>query len=123
MKILVADDEPVHRRLLETTFRHWGHDVTTFEDGEELWDALQQDGPPALIVADWDMPRLNGLELVERVREDPTLTETPILIITVRASTVTADPRGGQANGVLVKPWNPKQLRTALEAIFGAPAA
>jgi CheY-like chemotaxis protein len=122
VKILLADDEPVHLRLLEATVKHWGHTVTTATDGEEVWEILQRDGAPDLVVVDWDMPRLDGLELLSRVRADAALSATPVLLITVRASTVTSDPRYAQANGVLVKPWSPRELRTTIDKL-APPAA
>ena len=56
MKILIADDEPVSRRLLQLTLIKWGYEVIAVSDGDEAWSALQQEDAPALAILDWVMP-------------------------------------------------------------------
>jgi len=120
MKILLVDDEPVHLRLMEATIRHWGYEVTTATDGQAAWEILQRDGAPSLVVTDWAMPGLDGFELTRRIRDDDALASTPVLIVTVRAATVTSDSRPDQANEYLVKPWNPRELRSAITRLTEA---
>jgi DNA-binding response OmpR family regulator len=67
MKVLIADDDPVSRRLLESYLRKWGHEVTAAADGAEAWRLFEQ-GEFPIVVSDWMMPELDGLELVRRIR-------------------------------------------------------
>jgi CheY-like chemotaxis protein len=119
MRILIADDEAVHLRLLQLTLRHWGYEVTTAVDGLAAWESLQKDGAPDLVIADWDMPGIDGFELARRIREDPALSATPVLIITVMASSVSAHDRFSHVNDYLVKPWNPRDLQASIHKLIG----
>ena len=73
MKILVADDEPVSRMRLVRALQAWGYDVQSAEDGNEAWRLLGETGEPMLLVVDWMMPGMDGLELCRRVRADAQL--------------------------------------------------
>ena len=53
MKVLIAEDEPVSRRLLESFLRKWGYDVLVTCDGSEAWEALNETESPNLVVSDW----------------------------------------------------------------------
>ena len=67
MKILIAEDEPVSRKLLTRTLSQWGHDVTAAHDGQEAWEILQSEGMH-FVITDWMMPRMDGIELCKRIR-------------------------------------------------------
>lgn len=67
MKIIVADDEPVSRRLVQAILHQGGHEVLPAEDGGKAWELLCRNSAHMLI-ADWMMPGLDGLELVKRIR-------------------------------------------------------
>lgn len=67
MKILIAEDEKISRRILETTLIKVGHDVVAVEDGVRALESIQKEAPDMLIT-DWMMPKLDGLELCRRVR-------------------------------------------------------
>jgi CheY-like chemotaxis protein len=118
MRILIADDEAVHLRLLQFTIQHWGHEVTTAANGNQAWEILQRDGAPALVIADWDMPGIDGFELTRRIREDPNLAATPVLLITVQASSVTTHQRFSIVDDYLVKPWNPRDLQASIQKLL-----
>ncbi len=64
MKILVAEDERISRRSLQRQLERWGHDVVATADGAEAWREFQQQRFD-IVVTDWEMPQVNGLELVE----------------------------------------------------------
>jgi CheY-like chemotaxis protein len=70
MKILIAEDDPVSLTLLQATLESCGHDVVTSTSGEEAWEKLALE-PARVIVSDWMMPGLDGLELCRRVRARP----------------------------------------------------
>src|SRR5579885_187413 len=68
--VLVADDDPICRRLFEKRLTAWGYRVIAVEDGAKAWDVLQQkDSAPSLVIIDWLMPGINGIELCRRIRE------------------------------------------------------
>jgi sigma-B regulation protein RsbU (phosphoserine phosphatase) len=66
-RVLIADDDPISRRLLERTLQQWGYEVTAARDGAEAWRLFEERGFP-LVITDWVMPRMDGLELVRRIR-------------------------------------------------------
>jgi DNA-binding response OmpR family regulator len=68
MKILVAEDDAVSRRVLEALLERMGHDCAVTEDGDEAWARLERDAPDVLIT-DWMMPGLAGPDLCRKVRE------------------------------------------------------
>jgi CheY-like chemotaxis protein len=59
VRILIAEDDPISRRLLEVTLRKWGYEVVVTNDGAEAWQALQAEGAPTFAILDWMMPLLN----------------------------------------------------------------
>jgi two-component system cell cycle response regulator len=68
MRILVAEDDAVSRRVLEAVLERMGHDCEVAEDGEEAWTRLEQQ-PPDVLITDWMMPGIAGPELCRKVRE------------------------------------------------------
>jgi CheY-like chemotaxis protein len=67
MKILIAEDDPVSVKILQFTLQHWGHEVICTATGEEAWDAFDKE-PVRVVVSDWMMPGIDGLELCKRIR-------------------------------------------------------
>ena len=68
MKILIVEDDPVSRRLPESFLSGWGHDVQFAVNGREAWEILQKPDAPNLVISDWMMPEMDGLELCRRIR-------------------------------------------------------
>ncbi len=115
MKILIADDEPVSRRILESVLGKLGYDVTAVADGAEAWDLLQQPHAPKLLLLDWVMPRLDGVSLCRRIRETMNQTYTYIIIVTAKESRgdLLAGFEAG-ADDYIAKPIDPAELRARL---------
>ena len=67
MKILIAEDDPVSVKILQFTLEHWGHEVICAANGIEAWQSFDA-APVRLIISDWMMPGLDGLELCRQVR-------------------------------------------------------
>jgi phosphoserine phosphatase RsbU/P len=112
MKILIADDEPVSRRMLEASMAKWGYAITVCEDGEQVWQALQHPEPPAVAVIDWLMPAIDGLEICRRVRSTPALRSMYVILLTSRGNK--QDIVGGLEAGAddyITKPFDPDELR------------
>lgn len=68
MKILTVEDDRVSGMLLESTLRQMGHELVSTKDGEEAWALFQAD-PLRVVVSDWNMPQMDGLELCRRIRQ------------------------------------------------------
>ena len=68
MKVLIADDDSVWRKLLSQNVQSWGFEVATAEDGQEAWDILHEHGAPQIAILDWQMPKPDGVELCRRIR-------------------------------------------------------
>ena len=81
MKILIAEDDPVSLKILQFTLEHYGHEVVAANHGREAWEKFDAD-PVRVIVSDWMMPGMDGLELCGRVRERPKTDYTYIILLT-----------------------------------------
>lgn len=116
MKILIAEDDAVSRRLLEAALRKWGHEVTALNSGTAAWECLQQPGAPSLLVLDWLMPGLDGPEICRRARANPALASAYILLLTSRHTkedVITGLQAG--ADDYLIKPFDHGELRARLQ--------
>jgi len=69
-RVLVAEDDPMVRRILQTWLQQWNHGVIAVDNGAAAWKVLQQKQPPKLLILDWMMPEIDGLELCRRIRAD-----------------------------------------------------
>jgi CheY-like chemotaxis protein len=81
MKIAIVDDDAVTRRLLLTTLEQLGHSCVAYEDGEVAWEALATE-PADIVVSDWLMPKVDGLELCAKIREATERTYTYFILLT-----------------------------------------
>lgn len=69
MKVIIADDEPVSRRMVRESLQRWGYDAVEAADGLTAWHEMQSESPPRMAVVDWMMPELDGLEFCRKIRE------------------------------------------------------
>ncbi|MBE3065490.1 MAG: response regulator, partial [Spirochaetes bacterium] len=69
MRILIAEDDPVYRRVLEAKLVKWGYEVVLTCDGDEAWQALQAEDAPQLAILDWMMPGRDGVAVCREVRK------------------------------------------------------
>jgi CheY-like chemotaxis protein len=81
MKILIAEDDPVSVKILQFTLEHYGHEVVAAADGEEAWQIFDRD-PVRVVVSDWMMPKVDGLELCKKVRSRPKTDYTYFILLT-----------------------------------------
>jgi len=112
MRILIAEDEPVSRRVLESSLRKWGHEVIVTGDGAEAWEALRREDAPLLAVLDVMMPGLGGTEVCRRVRDVPRAVSPYLILLTAESGkeNVVAGLEAG-ANDYVAKPFDPAELR------------
>lgn len=116
MQILIADDEPVSRHLLQAYLHSWGYQVVAAVNGEEAWRLFEASGYP-MVVTDWMMPRMDGLELIRRIRA--TQREQYVYVILVTARSRTDDVIKGMEAGAddfVTKPFDRDELRVRLRA-------
>lgn len=115
MRVLVADDDAVSRRLLERTLRVWGYDVVIAADGTRAWSMLDAEDGPRLAILDWMMPGVDGPEICRRVRRLQGARYVHCLLLTAkdrRDDVVTGLEAG--ADDFLVKPFDPLELKARL---------
>ncbi len=120
MKILIAEDDPVSRRLLEVTLSKWGYEVIACADGARAWEVLQQPEAPQLVILDWMMPHMDGLQVCKQVRDPAKYPAEPYLyIILLTAKSQKTDMVTGLEAGAddyLTKPFDAQELRMRLRA-------
>jgi CheY-like chemotaxis protein len=109
--ILIVDDEPAQRVMLRRILERYGHTVIDASDGATALLSIER-SPPDLVVTDVMMPVMDGLELIRRLRCEPTTAAIPI----VAASADTNLAR--EADGVVTKPYTIQQLIAVIEAVL-----
>ncbi len=112
MKILIAEDDSGSRRLLEATLKRWGYEVFVAADGEQAWQQLMSPGAPPLMILDWLMPGLDGVEVCRKARADKRLRSCYIILLTARDSKedLVAGLEAG-ADDYVTKPFDAQELQ------------
>ncbi|MBL4620976.1 MAG: diguanylate cyclase [Immundisolibacteraceae bacterium] len=116
MKLVIAEDDPTSRAMLQAVSSQWGYEPLLAEDGNAAWDLMHQEDPPRLLILDWEMPNLDGVTLCARIREVQTTDPPFIILLTARnepIDVVTALDAG--ANDYIIKPFEPIELKARLE--------
>ena len=116
--ILVVEDDDDIRDYLVLRLQRLGHDVVAAADGQA---GLELAGihRPDLVVTDWSMPRLTGIELCAAIREQPEVSDVPILVITARSSeTAAAEALAAGADDLMLKPFIPVELVRRVGALL-----
>jgi sigma-B regulation protein RsbU (phosphoserine phosphatase) len=117
MKILVADDNADIRNLLVKLLSRWGHEVTSVADGRKAWEKLTAEDSPRLVVLDWSMPGIDGVELCRLLRKAASGNPHYIILLTSKTGSenaVTALDAG--ANDYMTKPCNFNEFRARVQA-------
>jgi diguanylate cyclase (GGDEF)-like protein len=117
LKVLIAEDERITRRILEATLTKWGYDVVSSENGEEALEILKQSDAPKIVILDWMMPKMDGVELCREVRK---LSKEPYVYIVL----LTAKKKMGDiveamdagADDYMTKPFDPCELEVRMRA-------
>ncbi|MBF0331253.1 MAG: response regulator [Candidatus Omnitrophica bacterium] len=125
-KILVVDDSSVQRKMIIQILRKAGFTNETMEAGDGL-EAIGVLGEHfqdiGVVLCDWNMPNMNGLELIEGVGQVPAVAEVPIVMVTTEGTAdKIAQARAANSNlrGYVVKPFTPEQLKEAIAPILNA---
>ncbi|MBN4054177.1 chemotaxis response regulator CheY [Nitrospira defluvii] len=119
IKILIVDDMSTMRRIIKNALRQLG--FTNLEEAEDGQQALNQvkQCPVDLIITDWNMPNMDGLDLLKAIREDPNTKEIPVLMVTAQAEQkhVLEAIQAGATN-YIVKPFTADTLKGKIDKIF-----
>lgn len=114
MRILLADDDLLMRELLQTVLTAYGHEVEVFDDGADAWAAFNE-APAPMVVLDWEMPRMDGLEVCRRIRDHDAGEDTYLLVITARSKAADLeDVLKAGADDYLSKPVTPSDVAARL---------
>ena len=117
MRVLIAEDDLTSRTILTAILKKWGHDPIITEDGNAAWDALQQPDSPKLVLLDWNMPGMEGLELCRRLRENVSSNPPYIILLTgrVEKADIVQGLEAG-ANDYVTKPYDRDELQARIRA-------
>lgn len=119
MKILIVDDFSTMRRIVKNLLRDLGFTNTAEADDGQTALPMLQSGDFDFLVTDWNMPGMQGIDLLKNVRADPNLKDLPVLMVTAEAKReqiVEAAQAG--VNGYIVKPFTAGTLKEKIDKIF-----
>jgi DNA-binding response OmpR family regulator len=117
-RVVIADDDPDIRRLVEMTVTNAGCDVTVASDGEEALERVRE-SMPDLVILDVLMPRMDGWEVARALKGDPATREVPVMFLTSRGQE--HDVLEGFDSGAIdymVKPFSPRELQVRVRAVL-----
>ena len=116
MKVLVADDDPVSRRLLQSYLQKWGYEVAVAVNGAEAWRLFEQ-GEFPIVISDWMMPEMDGRELIRRIRASsrPNYVYTILLTAKSQQEDLVEGMEAG-ADDFVSKPFHRDELHARLRA-------
>jgi sigma-B regulation protein RsbU (phosphoserine phosphatase) len=114
MRVLIADDDPISRHLLQRTLEQWGYEVMAACDGVEAWQMFEAQDYP-LVISDWVMPNMDGLELVRRIRSCPRPGYVFTLLLTAKSKKgEVVQGLAAGADDFVTKPFDRDELRVRL---------
>lgn len=119
LKVLLVDDSPTMRRIIQNSLNKIGYDdLISAENGVDALEKLETVDVD-MVITDWNMPEMNGEQLVIKLRENPKYKDKPILMVTTRGmreDVITAVKIG--VNGYVVKPFTPEILKKKITDIL-----
>ena len=120
-RILLCDDEIHILRAAEFKLKRAGYDVEIASDGQEAWESIQQ-RVPDILITDYQMPRLSGFGLTQRIRENPATRDLPVLMLTAKGFELSHEDLAEKWNviAVIAKPFSPRELLQTVDRILGA---
>ena len=118
-KVLLCDDEIPILRAAEFKIKKAGYDVRIASDGQQAWEMIQADCPD-ILVTDCQMPRLDGLGLVSRLRQHDDTRDLPVLMLTAKGFELREDELAEQLNirELIPKPFSPRKLLETIENVL-----
>ena len=115
MKILIAEDDFTSRGILTAVLKKWGFDPVAAEDGSAAWNLLQQPDAPGLVLLDWNMPGMDGLEVCRRLRANDSRNPPYVILLTARGEKgdIVRGLEAG-ANDYVAKPYDNEELQARI---------
>lgn len=119
MKILIVDDFSTMRRIIKNLMRDLGYANTHEADDGSTALPILKSGSFDFLITDWNMPKMQGIDLLKAVRADPLLASLPVLLVTAEArrEQIVAAAEAG-VNGYIVKPFTADMLKKKIDKIF-----
>jgi len=116
MKILIAEDDAITEKMLKRKLNDWGYEVVSVADGNEAWVKIQQDDAPNLLLLDWMMPGIDGIEICRRLKQQPKGALVYIILLTARdqEDDIVAGLDAG-ADDYITKPFGNNELRSRVD--------
>jgi DNA-binding response OmpR family regulator len=114
LKVLIADDDLPTRVLLRAAIGQWGYSIIEAKDGQEAWELLQHAEAPHLLILDWLMPGMDGIDLCKRIKQDLHYRPYVILLTQVAGTANIIKGLEAGADEFLSKPFNMAELRSRL---------
>ena len=118
-RILLCDDEIHILRAMEFKLKKGGYEVEITTDGEEAWEAIQK-RKPDMLITDCQMPRLSGLELIDRLRNNPQTAAIPVFMLTAKGYELSQELLFNQLRvlRIVAKPFSPRELLQYVDAVI-----
>jgi len=117
VKVLVAEDDPVSRRVVESRLKKWGYEVISVADGSAAWEVLQREDGPQLAVLDWMMPGMDGPSICRATRGLAGRPYVYILLLTAKGQERDlVEGLEAGADDYLIKPISAEELKARLYA-------
>jgi two-component system chemotaxis response regulator CheY len=123
MKVLVVDDSAIMRKVITQILEMLGHDSVPASNGLDAFERLKEHEDVRLILLDWNMPEMNGIEFLRAIKGRPVLSEIPVIMLTTeseRRKMIEAIEAG--AKHYLTKPFQPETLATKILQCVGGGA-
>jgi two-component system chemotaxis response regulator CheY len=120
MKVLVVDDSAIMRKVIEQILEMLGHESVPATHGLDAFERLKEHADVRLILLDWNMPEMNGIEFLRAIKDRPGLSEIPVIMLTTeseRRKMIEAIEAG--AKHYLTKPFQPETLATKILQCVG----
>jgi phosphoserine phosphatase RsbU/P len=112
MKVLLAEDDPVSRRMLEVLLGKWGHEVVLAGNGAEALQILQGHDAPRLAILDWMMPHVDGVEVCRQLRKNHSHEPTYVILLTAKTrKEEIVEGLGAGADDYVTKPFDSRELQ------------
>jgi CheY-like chemotaxis protein len=119
-RVLLCDDEIAILRAAEFKLKKAGYEVHIASDGQAGWELIERIRPD-MVITDCQMPRMNGLQLVERIRSEPALRDLPVVMLTAKGFELRPEELAAkwQVLAVLPKPFSPRELLQLVDRVLG----